>query len=408
MYIQIKKYMNEKIRQHFPILENGIYVDSAAMSLTPKPVLDEMIQYYKNYNVNIGRGVYRLSQIATLKYENANKKVRNFIGAKNIGEIIFTKNSTEAINMVAIGYSKWKKGDEVVTTTIEHHSNYVPWLKLKEKGVKVNIIEPNNQGIFDIDDFENAINNNTKLVAVTHISNVLGTITPIKKISNICVEKNNRNKPLLLVDGAQSVPHTKVDLNKLGCDFFAFSGHKMLGPTGTGVLWVKDLNILEPTYFGGGMVDTVSKYDYTLTDDYGRYEAGTSNIAGGIGLGKAVDYLNDIGMEKIELHENRLTTKLLNGLNKIKGVNIYGPNDPNKIIGIVSFNIDGLHPHEVALMLDESFCIMARSGYHCCMPLMNQIKANEGTIRISIYLYNTEEDIDAILNAISQIALQGV
>jgi len=390
--------MNERVRADFPILKHIIYMDSAATSLTPEPVVEAVAGYYRDYNANVGRGVYRLSQVASQKYKDAHEKVAGFIGAKEAGEVIFTKNTTEAINMVAYGL-KWASGDEVVTTLLEHHSNFLPWFKLREKGVNLKIVNPNRSGEFKVADFEAAIGDSTRLVAVTHVSNVLGTISPIKELSAICKEKG----ALLLVDGAQSAPHIPLDVEKLGCDFFAFSGHKMLGPTGTGVLWVKDPDGLEPTFFGGGMIEKVSVDGYELAAGYERFEAGTPNIAGGIGLGRAVDYLNDVGMDKLQAYEERLAKRLLKGLLNIEAVQVYGSTNPSERIGVVSFNIGGSNPHDVALMLDEASDITVRSGHHCCMPLMNYLHV-EGTVRVSLYLYNTEEEVDTFLNSVESIA----
>ncbi len=390
--------MNERVRADFPILKNIIYMDSAATSLTPEPVVEAVAGYYRDYNANVGRGVYRLSQVASQKYKDAHEKVAGFIGAKEAGEVIFTKNTTEAINMVAYGL-KWASGDEVVTTLLEHHSNFLPWFKLREKGVNLKIVNPNRSGEFKVADFEAAIGDSTRLVAVTHVSNVLGTISPIKELSAICKEKG----ALLLVDGAQSAPHIPLDVEKLGCDFFAFSGHKMLGPTGTGVLWVKDPDGIEPTFFGGGMIEKVSVDGYELAAGYERFEAGTPNIAGGIGLGRAVDYLNDVGRDKLLAYEERLAKRLLKGLLNIEAVQVYGSTNPSGRIGVVSFNIGGSNPHDVALMLDEASGITVRSGHHCCMPLMNYLHV-EGTVRVSLYLYNTEEEVDKFLNSVESIA----
>jgi len=387
----------ERIRADFPILKHIIYMDSAATSLTPEPVLEAVSRYYREYNANVGRGVHRLSQFASQKYNDAHRKVAEFIGAQE-EEVIFTKNTTEAINMVAYGLT-WEKGDEVVTTLLEHHSNFLPWLRLKEKGVILKIVKPNREGIFDVLDFENAIGPKTRLVAVTHVSNVLGTISPIKEISAFCKEKG----ALLLVDGAQSAPHFRIDVEELGCDFFAFSGHKMLGPTGTGVLWVKDSGGIEPTFLGGGMIEEVSLDSYKLTGGYERFEAGTPNIASGIGLGRAVDYLKEVGMNEIMSHESKLTKKLLKGLLETKNVYVYGTTDLKVRIGVVSFNIKGLNPHDAALMLDENSDIMVRSGHHCCMPLMKYFGLKEGTLRASLYLYNIEEEVDKFLETVEEI-----
>jgi len=389
-----------EIKTDFPILNDIIYMDSASTSLTPEPVLNVVLKYYREYNANVGRGVHRLSQVASQKYKDAHRKVADFIGA-NEEEVIFTKNTTEAINTVASGL-KWKTGDKVVTTLLEHHSNFLPWLRLKSFGVALDIVKTDKNGKFNVSGFEEVIDDKTRLVAVTHVSNVLGTITPIEEISAICKKKN----ALLLVDGAQSVPHIHVDVKKLGCNFFCFSGHKMLGPTGTGILWMKEdfLDRLEPLSFGGGMIDDVSLNGYELTKGYERFEGGTPNIAGAIGFGRAIDYLKKIGMDKIKDHEAKLTERLLEGLLEIRRVEIYGSLNLKERIGVVSFNIKGLNPHDVALMLDEASNIMVRSGHHCCMPLMKYFGLKEGAVRVSFYLYNTEEEVDTFLETVKEIA----
>lgn len=389
-----------EIKTDFPILNDIIYMDSASTSLTPEPVLNVVLKYYREYNANVGRSVHRLSQVASQKYKDAHRKVADFIGA-NEEEVIFTKNTTEAINTVASGL-KWKTGDKVVTTLLEHHSNFLPWLRLKSFGVALDIVKPDKDGEFNVSDFEEVIDDKTRLVAVTHVSNVLGTITPIEEISAICKKKN----ALLLVDGAQSVPHIHVDVRKLGCNFLCFSGHKMLGPTGTGILWMKEdfLDRLEPLSFGGGMIDDVSLNGYELTKGYERFEGGTPNIAGVIGFGRAIDYLKKIGMDKIKDHEAKLTERLLEGLLEIRRVEIYGSLNLKERIGVVSFNIKSLNPHDVALMLDEASNIMVRSGHHCCMPLMKYFRLKEGAVRVSFYLYNTEEEVDTFLETVKEIA----
>ncbi len=387
------------VREDFPLLDGIIYLDSAATSLTPQPVLNAVRKYYETYNANTGRGVHRLSQIASQRYDDAHWKVAGFIGAQP-QEVIFTKNATEAINTVARGLP-FKVGDKVVTTLVEHHSNFLPWLQLKDRGVLLNIIEPDEEGHLDPSRFEDAIDDETRLVAVTHVSNVLGTINPIAEIAAIC----RRKGALLLVDGAQSVPHVPVSVGELGCDFLCFSGHKMLGPTGTGVLWMKErlFNELSPLAVGGGMIDDVSLEGYHAARGYAGFEAGTPNIAGGIGLGAAVDYLDKIGMEAIQAHEAELTAQLLTGLLQIEGVTIYGDPRPNKRIGVAAFNIDGLNPHDVALMLDEAADIMVRSGHQCCMPLMNQLGLHQGLVRVSVYLYNTKQEIETLLETVKRI-----
>ena len=389
-----------EIKIDFPILNDIIYMDSASTSLTPEPVLNVVLKYYREYNANVGRGVHRLSQVASQKYKDAHRKVADFIGA-NEGEVIFTKNTTDAINTVASGL-KWKTGDKVVTTLLEHHSNFLPWLRLKSFGVELDIVKPDKNGKFNVSDFEEVIDDKTRLVAVTHVSNVLGTITPIEEISAICKKKN----ALLLVDGAQSVPHIHVDVRKLGCNFLCFSGHKMLGPTGTGILWMKEdfFDRLEPLSFGGGMIDDVSLNGYELTKGYERFEGGTPNIAGVIGFGRAIDYLKKIGMDKIKDHEAKLTERLLEGLLEIRRVEIYGSLNSKERIGLVYFNIKDLNPHDVALMLDEASNIMVRSEHHCCMPLMKYFGLKEGAVRVSFYLYNTEEEVDTFLETVKEIA----
>lgn len=381
-----------KIRADFPILKDIIYMDSASTSLTPEPVLKSVLDYYKGYRANVGRGVYSLAQIADQRYRDAHKKIANFIGA-NQGTAIFTKNTTESINVVASGLD-WKRDDKVVTTIVEHHSNLLPWIRLRMHGVELEVIKSDKKGSLDLSDFENAIDSRTRLVAVSQISNVLGTVLPIKEISQICRDKG----AMLLVDGAQSVPHMPINVKDLACDFLCFSGHKMLGPTGTGVLWTKNENI-EPLMVGGGMVEEVLLDGYERKSGYEGFEAGTPNISGGIGLGAAVDYLKDIGMDNIKAHESQLTSRLLKGLEEIKGVEIYGPNDVKDRGSVISFNIKGLEPHEVALMLDETSNILVRSGHHCCIPLMKHLGLKHGTARASLYLYNTNEEIDRFLNA---------
>ncbi len=395
----------QKIREDFPILKDIIYLDSAATSLTPKPVLRATLDYYCQYRANVGRGVYRLAQIADQRYRDAHKKVAEFIGATG-GATVFTKNTTESINTVASGLD-WKKGDRIVTTLLEHHSNLLPWMRLKKRGVMLSVVKPNKDGYLDPSDFERSIDDKTKLVAVSQLSNVLGTIAPLVEISHICKERN----AALLVDAAQSVPHMPVDVNSLGCDFLCFSGHKMLGPTGTGVLWIRDENCLEPLMAGGGMVEDVflesygyeENEGYEMKEGYEGFEAGTPNISGGIGLGAAVDYLNRAGIEEIALYEKELTAKLLYGLQEIKGVEIYGPKDAKDRGGVVSFNVSGLLPHEVALMLDHASNIAVRSGHHCCIPLMKHMGLKYGSVRISLYLYNTESEIEKLLSTLEEI-----
>ena len=392
----------EKIRDDFPILNEGIiYMDSAATSLTPEPVLRSILAYYREYNANVGRGVYRLSQVATQRYDGAHKKVADLINARS-QEIIFTKNTTEGINLIASGLD-WKTNDHIVTSIIEHHSNFLPWFRVSStlKDGALKIVKPNLEGTLDPSDFERVMGKKTKLVSVTHASNVLGSISPIKEIAKICRE----NDAMLLIDGAQSVPHLPIDVKDLDCDFLSFSGHKMLGPTGTGVLFMREslLEEVKPLLLGGGMISDVSLQDYTPAEGYERFEGGTPNIAGGIGLGKAADYLRRIGMETVRKHEEGLTKKLMKGLSDIKNVDLYGPMDVKARVGTVSFNIKGLNPHDVALILDESSDIMVRSGHHCCMPLIKELGL-DGTVRASLYIYNTADEVEKLLGVVEEIS----
>ncbi|MDY6966501.1 MAG: cysteine desulfurase [Halobacteriota archaeon] len=393
--------MNVKaLREDYPILSEGIiYMDSAATSLTPEPVINSILDYYRKYNSNVGRGVYRLSQVATQRYDEAHEKVAGFINARS-NEIIFTKNTTEGINIIASGLD-WKRGDIVVTSVMEHHSNYMPFMRLKDVGVDLEVIKPDQDGVLNLTDFERVIGRRTKLVALTHASNVLGSISPIREIAKICRE----NDAMLLVDGAQSVPHMPIDVKELDCDFLSFSGHKMLGPTGTGVLFIKEslFEDVEPLFLGGGTITDVSLENYTLTDGYERFEGGTPNIAGVIGLGKAVDYLKEVGMEEVREHEVVLTKRLIEGLSDIDNLDIYGPLEPKKRVGTVSFNIKGINSHDVALILDEMSDIMVRSGHHCCMPLIKELGL-DGSVRASLYLYNTEDEVEKLLETVEDIS----
>ena len=391
----------ESIRRDFPILSEGIiYMDSAATSLTPEPVLNSIIAYYREHNANVGRGVYRLSQVSTQRYEEAHKKVADLINAKP-NEIIFTKNTTEGINLIASGLN-WNKGDHIVTSIMEHHSNFLPWFRVSSfiKGGVLDVVKLNSDYMLDISDFEGVISKKTKLVALTHASNVLGSISPVNEVAKICHE----NDSFFLIDGAQSVPHLPIDVREMGCDFLSFSGHKMLGPTGTGVLFIKEslLEEVEPQFFGGGMISNVSLEDYSLIEGYERFEGGTPNIAGGIGLGKAADYLKEIGMEMIRKHEEELTKKLIGGLSEIKNLDVYGSFNEKTRVGTVSFNIKGLNSHDVALILDESLNIMVRSGHHCCMPLIKELGL-DGAVRASLYIYNTSDEVDKLLETVEDI-----
>ncbi len=392
----------EKIRKDFRILDKSvIYFDSAATSLTPEPVVQAILDYYHEFNANIERGVYYFSQEASKRYEAAHGKVSSFFGVTE-PEIVFTKNCTYGINLIAHAL-RIKKGDNIVTTLLEHHSNYLPWLRLGNTyGIEVRRITPTLEGFVRLKDFEDAIDDRTRMVAVTHVSNCLGTIVPVEEIGALAHKKG----AYFLVDGAQSAPHFKIDLKRLGCDFFSCSGHKMLGPTGTGILYIrKELqDTLEPFEVGGGMIRTVTLDGYRAAQGWEKFEAGTPHIAGGIGIGAAVDYLSSVGMEHIEEYERTLTTKMMEGLHALKKVTILGPAEPEKRTGVIPFKIEGISPHEIAFMLDEIAHIAIRSGFHCCHPLLNTVlKETDGTARASLYFYNTEEEIDTFLETVKEI-----
>jgi cysteine desulfurase / selenocysteine lyase len=385
------------VRKDFPILGDIIYLDNAATSFSPEPVIEAMVEFEHNYRANVGRGVHRLTRIASQRYWHGHEKIAEFIGGK-AGVTVFTKNTTESINMVAQGLP-WKSGDRILTTILEHHSNLLPWMNLARKGVATDSVDIGEGYLLDPAKLEKAITPETRLVAITHASNVLGVITPVEKIARICRDHG----VLLLVDAAQTVPHMPVDVTRIGCDFFAFSGHKMLGPTGTGVLWMKD-DSLAPSMVGGGMVGTVTKSGFIPETGYQKYEAGTPNIAGGISLGVAAEYLGKLGMDAVRKHESELTTRLIDGLKKINRVRVLAPGHATDRVGVVSFTVDGIHPHEVAQHLDEEADIMVRSGHHCCQPLMEFLHLPEGTVRASIGMYNTRHEIDMLIATVEEIA----
>ena len=394
-----------EIRRDFPILKTGVvYFDSTASSLTPEPVLERMLEYYHQYRANVERGVHRLSVKASEEYEAARKKVADFINAKSTSEIIMTRNTTEGTNIVASGLN-WKKGYKIVVSVLEHHSNFIVWLRVRDRfGVKVNIVtpcKPVTKGILDLADFEKLIDDKTKLVAVAHVSNVLGVVQPIKEIAKIAHEHG----AYVLVDGAQSVPHMKVDVQKLGVDFLAFSGHKMCAPTGSGVLYMRKevAEEVEPLIIGGGSIADVGIDYYKLDASPRRFEGGTPDIGAIIGLGAAVDYLTKIGMDRIETYEKILVKKMYDGLTALPNVEVYGP-EPERRVGIMPFNVGDLNPHDVALALDVSANIMVRSGHHCAQPLSKTVICKPGTVRASCYFYNTVAEIDLLVSSVKEIA----
>lgn len=387
----------EDCRADFPITRDLVYLDSAATSLTPEPVVQAMAEYDLRYRANVGRGVHRLAAVATHRYRDARDTVRSFIGGEE-GILAMTRNTTEAIGMVAAGLP-WKRGDRVVTTLLEHHSNLLPWLRLRERGVVVDIVRPDADGTLDLADLEAAVRDDTRLVAVTHASNVLGTVLPVREIAGICSDRGSR----LLVDAAQSVPHLPLDVADIGCDYLCFSGHKMLGPTGTGGLWMRR-DDLEPLFVGGGAVETVTAEGYTLASGEQRYEAGTPPIAGTIGLARAAAYLREIGLDTVRRHEERLAGRLTEGLAALPGVAVVGADAGGGRIGVVSFTVEGMHPHEVAQILDEAAAVLVRSGDHCCQPLMRHLGLAHGTVRASTYIYSTEEEIELLIATVEELS----
>ena len=399
-----------KIREDFPILSrriNGkplIYFDNAATSQKPKQVLAAMDEYYLNHNANINRGVHTLGEESTLMYEQARETVAHFIHATKPEEIIFTRNSTEAINLVAYswGRANIKSGDEIITTMMEHHSNIVPWqLLAAEKKAKLLYIPFDQDGQLDLEWLKTHITNRTKIVTIVHISNALGTINDVSKIAEIVKTINPRT--LVLVDGSQSVPHLPIDVQKLGCDFFAFTGHKMLGPMGIGVLWGKEkiLNSMPPFLGGGDMIREVFLDHSTWNTLPEKFEAGTPNVAGAVGLAAACNYLTHIGMDVIRRHELELTNYALLKLLKMKGIHVIGPKEAERRGGLIAFTFDHIHAHDVAQMLDQEG-IAVRSGHHCTMPLHSQLGLT-ATTRVSFNVYNTKEEVDVFVRALKKV-----
>ncbi|KGP72530.1 cysteine desulfurase [Pontibacillus yanchengensis] len=393
-----------KVRQSFPILHqevNGhplVYLDSAATSQKSQQVIDSIDQYYKEYNSNVHRGVHTLGTKATDGYEGARDKVRRFINAKSTQEIIFTRGTTTSINTVAYSYGRTnlQEGDEIVITPMEHHSNIIPWQQTaKATGATLKYIPLQEDGTISLEDVKDTITDNTKIVAMMHVSNVLGTINPIKEVTDIAHEHG----AVMLVDGAQSAPHMRVDVQDLDCDFFAFSGHKMGGPTGIGVLYGKKhiLEKMEPVEFGGEMIDFVNWYDSTWKELPWKFEGGTPIIAGAIGLGAAIDFLEEVGLDDIEAHERDLAQYAMDRLKSIEGVTIYGPQER---AGLITFNLDDVHPHDVATVLDAEG-IAVRAGHHCAQPLMKWLNVS-ATARASFYMYNTKEDVDAFVDGLQK------
>ena len=401
----------ENLRHDFPVLERIVrdgkklvYLDNAATTQKPIQVIDAISDYYKNNNSNIHRAVHALAEESTEAFEQTRDKVAEFLNTKDSQEIIFVKGTTEAINLVANAWGRdnVKEGDIIVTTEYEHHSNIVPWqLLTQDKKAQLKYIDIDDNGELMIDQLDEYLSTGkVKLVAFSHVSNVLGTITPAKEIISKC--KNAGVKTL--IDGAQAVPHMKVDLTELDCDFYAFSAHKMLGPTGVGVLWAKK-EILEkmiPYQGGGDMIREVHKYETTWNDLPYKFEAGTPNIADVIGFKTAIEYLQKIGMENIRNHELELTKYALEQMEKVPGITLYGTKEPKKRGGVVSFNFNDVHPHDVGTIIDKDG-VAIRSGHHCAQVLMEKLNV-AATNRASFYIYTTKEEIDALIAALQNVA----
>jgi cysteine desulfurase/selenocysteine lyase len=393
------------IREQFPILHqevNGhplVYLDSAASSQKPRSVIDAVRRYYEQDHANVHRGVHTLGSRATDAYEGARAKVAAFLNASMPEEIIFTRGTTTALNLVASSYARanCKEGDEIVLTAVEHHSNLIPWQQAaKATGAVLKYIPLQPDGTFTLEDAEQTITDRTKIIAIAYMSNVLGTINPIKKLAEMAHNKG----AVIVVDGAQSTPHMKVDVRALDVDFYALSGHKMCGPTGIGALYGKKalLSKMEPIEFGGEMIDFVDLYESTWKEIPYRFEGGTPMIAGAVGLGAAVDFLESIGLDEIDRHVTKLAQYAYDKLSTIDGLEIYGPKQNR--VGLVTFNLDDVHPHDVATVLDSKG-IAIRAGHHCCQPLMRFFNVSS-TARASFYLYNTEDEIDRLADALIQ------
>lgn len=388
------------IKSEFPIFENNkdlVYLDSGATTLKPKRVLDKMNEYYTKYGVNIHRGVYKLSYEATEEYDKARKIVAKFLNA-NENEIVFTRNVTESLNQICLMFEKeLKPGDEVISSELEHHSSVLPWMKACSRhGATLRYIPLNSEGRITIENFNKVLSDKTKFIALTLVSNVMGYLTPIKKI----ISEAHKRGIIVIVDAAQAVQHFKIDVKDLDCDFLAFSGHKILGPTGIGVLYGKAsiLNKLDPVFYGGDMNEEVGLDYVNVKPIPYRFEAGTPAIAEAIGLGEAINFINEIGLENIHKHEQNLLSYALKKLEGIEGLTIYNKTSD---VGIISFNIDGVHPHDAATFFDEAN-ICLRAGHHCAQ-LITKWLGCVGTLRASFYVYNTYEDVDKFVSVVKEV-----
>lgn len=393
------------IKQEFPILdqlvhdEPLVYLDNAATTQKPQAVLEAIANYYQTDNANVHRGVHTLAERATSRYEAARERVRQFIHARSTKEVLFTRGTTTSLNWVAnFAAQILQPGDEVLISIMEHHANIIPWQQAcQQTGAKL-VYAYLKDGALDMEDLKSKLSSNTKFVSIAHVSNVLGVVNPIQEITQLAHEVG----AIMVVDGAQSIPHMAIDVVDLDVDFFAFSGHKMLGPTGIGVLYGKEkwLSQMEPVEFGGEMIDFVYEQSATWKELPWKFEAGTPNMAGAIGLAKAIDVLEEIGMEQVARHEEELIAYILPKLQAMDGIDIYGPTDLAQRSGVISFNIKGLHPHDVATALDYEG-VAVRAGHHCAQPLLAYLGV-QSTVRASFYLYNTKEDCDKLLEALEK------
>ena len=396
------------IRREFPTLEqavNGrplVYLDNAATSQKPKVVLDALRSYYEDDNSNVHRGIHELSRRATVAYEESRAKVASWVGANEPSEIVWTRGTTEAINLVssAWGLDNVGEGDEILISVLEHHSNIIPWqLLARRTGAVIKYIELDEQGRWILDDLPHLLTDRTKIVAISHVSNALGTVNPVKRVAAAAHEVG----ALVLVDGAQGAVHMKVDVKDLGADYYAFSGHKMCGPTGIGALWARRdlLDSMEPYQGGGEMIHFVGRDESSWATVPHKFEAGTPNIAGAIGMGAAIDFLSEVGMDAIAEHEQKLLGYALERMNKVDGICIYGPQSPDEHSALISFTLGDAHPHDISTILDSEG-IAVRAGHHCAQLAMQHFGIS-ATARASIYLYNTESDIDRLIEGLEQV-----
>ena len=396
------------IRREFPTLEqavNGrplVYLDNAATSQKPKVVLDALRSYYEDDNSNVHRGIHELSRRATVAYEESRAKVASWVGANEPSEIVWTRGTTEAINLVssAWGLDNVGEGDEILISVLEHHSNIIPWqLLARRTGAVIKYIELDEQGRWILDELPHLLTDRTKIVAISHVSNALGTVNPVKRVAAAAHEVG----ALVLVDGAQGAVHMKVDVKDLGVDYYAFSGHKMCGPTGIGALWARRdlLDSMEPYQGGGEMIHFVGRDESSWATVPHKFEAGTPNIAGAIGMGAAIDFLSEVGMDAIAEHEHKLLGYALERMNKVDGICIYGPQSPDEHSALISFTLGDAHPHDISTILDSQG-IAVRAGHHCAQLAMQHFGIS-ATARASIYLYNTESDIDRLIEGLEQV-----